>query len=68
MLDQFNRLWSDYTIDPLYRDCKCKGHPECDPKKCPRFTDWCYLCKASFTSGWICMNGGDVVCEDCVSY
>jgi hypothetical protein len=59
--------WTPYVIDPFARDCECDG-PECDPESCPRFTDYCGECHSQFNgSGWLCLDGGDVACNDCVT-
>lgn len=60
--------WMPYVIDPFMRDCECDS-PECDPDSCPRFVDECCECKRSFTgSGFLCFDGGDVACTDCVTF
>lgn len=70
--DQHGRAWIQYDIDPLARDpdhClqSCDGF-ECDPDTCPRFYDECAECRQKFyVSGWLCLDGGETACEDCVS-
>lgn len=60
--------WQTYNIDPFCRDCDCGGD-ECNPDDCPRFYDECENCgKRIYESGWMCMDGGDVVCHDCIDY
>ncbi|KPL13139.1 hypothetical protein AMJ85_00330 [candidate division BRC1 bacterium SM23_51] len=60
--------WTPYDIDPFARDCECEGN-ECDPDDCPRFSDDCDECdKRFYGSGWLCLDGGETACTDCVEF
>lgn len=65
--------WTPYVIDPFTRDCECTG-PVCDSRRdwvgsCPRFYDECGECHSRFgDSGWLCLDGGDIACEACVTF
>ena len=65
-LDHPGIAWSAYAVDPFTRECECEG-PECDPDTCPRLSDTCEECGATFSSGWVCLDGGETVCDDCVT-
>lgn len=65
-LDYPGVTWSSYTVEPFTRECECEG-PECDPDTCPRLSDTCEECGQAFSSGWVCMDGGETVCDDCVT-
>ena len=65
-LDYPGVAWSHYEVDPYTRECECEG-PECDPDTCPRMSDTCETCGTPFSSGWVCMDGGETVCDDCVT-
>lgn len=65
-LDHPGIAWSAYDVDPYTRECECEG-PECDPETCPRFVDVCETCHATFSSGWVCLDGGECACEECVT-
>ena len=65
-LDYPGITWSHYDVDPFTRECECEG-PECDPETCPRFSDTCETCGTPFSSGWVCLDGGETVCDDCVT-
>lgn len=65
--DQFGNQWTEFTLDPHAEDCDC-APPECDPDTCPRFGTDCCVCGARFSSGWVCLDGGDECCDDCVEF
>ena len=63
-----NAHWTSYDIDPLTRNCECDGS-SCDTGTCPRFVDECCECGRMFgVSGWLCLDGGDTACTDCVEF
>jgi hypothetical protein len=61
--DQDGNEWTEFELDPFSGDCECAG-PECDPDTCPRFVTQCSICDAAIGSGWMCLDGGEEVCEE----
>lgn len=65
-VDDYGNAWIEYDIEPSCRECECDG-PECEPTSCPRFVDECHACgNAIERSGWLCLDGGDQLCHECV--
>lgn len=65
--DENDCQWIQFKIDPMAGECDCEG-PECNPETCPRFVTECSVCGALVSAGWMCLDGGDEVCEDCAEY
>ncbi len=60
--DDSGNAWIEFELDAYAIDCDCDG-PECDPDVCPRLGTECSICGDRIESGWLCLDGGDEVCD-----
>lgn len=65
--DQHGCQWSQFELDPFCGECECEGQ-ECDQETCPRFVTECSICGELVSSGWLCLDGGEEACCDCVEF
>ena len=61
-IDDDGNYWCQETVDAFARDCDCDGD-ECDEANCPRLAEDCPECGDRVQDYWLCLDGGDVLCD-----
>ncbi len=59
--DSNGNAWTQYTLDPFCSDPGDDGEVYGAD-----YGDECGNCGVEMFSGWLCLDGGDTVCSECV--
>ena len=66
-IDGDGNKWIEYELDvqtvSVCDDCE---EGKTIPIECGCYLDECCECGTSIESGWLCLDGGDTACVDCV--